>query len=265
MRKVILTAAICGETTKEQSPYVPYTPKEIAESAIEAGRAGASVAHLHARDEQGQTTFAASVYSDIVERIRSKSDIVINCTTGGDTFKEKIDVLSINPEIATLNCGSANLLKKVMINTPEELERTAREMRDRGIKPEIMIHSQGFVKNARELISRGLIGSPPLFNLFFASGGMDMNARNLVYLVDSLPEDSEWTATGSGDDAIPAALLALVTGGHARIGLEDCVYLGKGELAESNAQLIGKVVRLAEELNFEIASPDEAREILGII
>ena len=264
MRKVILTAAICGETTKEQCPHVPYTPREIAESAIDAGKAGASIAHLHARDEQGHPTFAASVYSDIVELIRSESDIVINCTTGGNTFEEKIDVLKINPEIATLNCGSANLQKKVMINNPEELEKTAREMRDREIKPEIMIHSQGFVKNARELISQGLIGDPPLFNIFFASGGMDMNPRNLFYLVDSLPEDSAWTATGSGDDAIPTAILALVTGGHARIGLEDCVYIGKNKPAESNAQLVSKVVRLAEELGLEIASPDEARKMLGI-
>ncbi len=264
MRKVILTAAISGETTKAESPHVPYTPREIAESAIEAGRAGASIAHLHARDENGRTTFAASVYSDIVERIRGESDIVINCTTGGNTFEEKIDVLKINPEIATLNCGSANLRKKVMINTPEELEKTAMEMQDRGIKPELMIHSQGFVKNARDLISRGHIGDKPLFNLFFASGGMEMNPRNLVYLIDSLPEGSAWTVTGSGDDAIPSAVLALVAGGHARIGLEDCVYIGRGVLAESNAQLVGKIVRLAEELDLEIATPDEARKMLGI-
>ncbi len=264
MRKVILTAAICGETLKEESPHVPYTPREIAESAIEAGKAGASIAHLHARDEEGRTTFAASVYFDIVERIRSESNIIINCTTGGNSFQEKIDVLKINPEIATLNCGSANLRKKVMINTPEELEKIAREMRDKGITPEIMIHSQSFVKNAKELISRGIIVHPPLFNIFFASGGMDMNSRNLVYLVDSLPEGSAWTATGSGDDAIPTAVLALVTGGHVRIGLEDCVYIRKGEPAESNAQLVSKVVRFAEELGLEMASPDEARKMLGI-
>jgi len=264
MRKVILTVAICGETTKEQNPNVPYTPKEIAESAIEAGNTGASIAHIHARDKQGHLMFAASVYSKILKQIRSESDIVINCTTGGNTFKEKIDVLKINPEIATLNCGSANLRKKVMINTPEEIEKTAREMHDRGIKPEIMIHSQGFVKNARELIYQGLIEIPPLFNIFFASGGMEMTTRNLVYLVDSLPEGSIWTATGSGDDAILTAVLALVTGGHARIGLEDCVYIGKNKLAESNAQLVSKVVKLAEELGLEIASPDEARKMLGI-
>jgi 3-keto-5-aminohexanoate cleavage enzyme len=151
-----------------------------------------------------------------------------------------------------------------MINTPEELDKTAREMRDRGIKPELMIHSQGFVKNAVELISRGIVGHPPLFNIFFASGGMEMNARNLVYLMDSLPEGSAWTATGSGDDAIPTALLALVSGGHARIGLEDCVFISEGKLAESNAQLVSKVIRLAGELNLEIASPDEARKMLGI-
>ena len=264
MRKVILTAAICGETTKEHNPYVPYSPKEIAESAIEAEKAGASIAHLHARNEQGSLTFAASVYSDIVERIKDESNIIINCTTSGNTYKEKIDVLKIKPEIATLNCGSANLRKKVMINNPEELEKTAREMLDKKIKPEIMIHSQGFIKNAKELIYQGLIEDPPLFNLFFASGGMDVNSRNLVYLMNNLPDGSVWTATGSGDDAIHTAVLALVTGGHARIGLEDCYYISKGNYAESNAQLIKKVVRLAEEMNFEIASPNEAREMLGI-
>jgi 3-keto-5-aminohexanoate cleavage enzyme len=264
MRKIILTAAISGDTTREDCQYIPYSPHEIAESAIEAGKAGASIAHLHARNEQGQITYNASVYSDIVNMIKKESDVVINCTTGGNTFQEKIDVLKIYPEIATLNCGSANLREKVMLNPPHELIDTAKEMRNRGIKPEIMIHSQGYVKNAIELISKGLIGNPPLFNIFFASGGMDMNLQNLVYLKNSLPEGSIWTATGYGDDAFNTAVLAMIGGGHSRIGLEDCFFLNKDEPAKSNAQLVSKVVRFAKELGYEIATPNEARIMLGI-
>jgi 3-keto-5-aminohexanoate cleavage enzyme len=260
----MLTAAISGDTSKEDCQYVPYSPYEIAESAIEAGRAGASIVHLHARNEQGQITYAAVVYSDIVEMIREESNVIINCTTGGDTFQEKIDVLKINPEIATLNCGSANLREKVMLNPPYELIETAKEMHERGVKPEIMIHSQGYVKNAVELISKELIDYPPLFNIFFASGGMDMNLQNLVYIRDSLPKGSIWTATGYGGDAFNTAVLAMIGGGHARIGLEDCFYLVKDEPATSNAQLVCKVVRLAKELGFEIATPDEARIMLGL-
>jgi 3-keto-5-aminohexanoate cleavage enzyme len=196
--------------------------------------------------------------------IRKKSDVIINCTTGGNTFQEKIDVLKIYPEIATLNCGSANLREKMMLNPPHELIETAKEMLERGVKPEIMIHSQGFVKNAIELISMGLVDHPPFFNIFFASGGINMNLQNLVYIRDSLPEGSIWSATGYGGDAFNTAVLAMIGGGHTRIGLEDCFYLAKDEPATSNAQLVSKVVRLAKELDLDIATPDEARIMLGI-
>ncbi|MHA2406798.1 MAG: 3-keto-5-aminohexanoate cleavage protein [Candidatus Ranarchaeia archaeon] len=264
MRKAIITVALCGETTRNQTPYVPYTPKEIANSAIEAASVGATIAHIHVRNEKGKPTNDASVYSKVVDIIKKKSDIIINCTTGGEEYKEKRQVLEINPEIATLNCGSANLRNKIMINSPLELEKMSQEMKERKIKPEVMIHSQGFIHNADSLIAQGLIDPPVYYNLFFASGGMSPNLRNLSYLIDSLPPGSQWTATGSGDDAFPVAVLSLLSGGNARIGLEDCIYLSRGKLAESNAQLVKKIVRIAKELEIESATTDEARKTLNI-
>jgi len=264
MRKAIITVALCGETNRNLSPFVPYTTEEIADSAIEAAAAGASIAHIHVRDEMGNPTFEASTYAKVVDKIKQKSDIIINCTTGGSEYWEKRQVLEINPEIATLNCGSANLRNKSMINSVSELEKMSQEMRDRKIKPEVMIHSQGFIHNAMILMDKGLIEPPVNFNLFFASGGMRPTLRNLTYLIESLPPASQWTATGGGCDAFPVAILSLLSGGNARIGLEDCVYLSHGKLAESNAQLVKKIVRIADELDIKIASPDEARKILKI-
>lgn len=264
-RKIIITVALCGETTRAQTPHVPYTPREIADSAIEAAKAGASIAHIHVRDPEGNSTNEAEVYAEVVRLIQKKSDIVINCTTGGEVYDEKRKVLGINPEFATLNCGSANLKDKLMINTASELEEMAGEMLERKIRPELMIHSQGFIENAKRLIDQELVQPPYLFNLFFASGGMAYSPRTLSYLIESLPEGSLWTATGSGVDAFPLAVFSMINGGTARIGLEDCIYLSDGVLAESNAQMVEKLVRMANELDFEIATPGETREKLRII
>lgn len=263
--KVIITVALCGETSRSQTPYVPYTPQEIADSAIKAARAGASIAHIHVRDLDGNPTNEDKVYAEVVQLIQKKSDIVINCTTGGELYDEKRKVLGINPEIATLNCGSANLKDKLMINTQSELEKMASEMLERKIRPEMMIHSQGFMENAKKLIEQKLVQPPYLFNLFFASGGMAPSPRTLSYLIESLPEDSLWTATGSGVDAFPMAVFSMINGGAARIGLEDRIYLSDGVLAQSNAQLVEKLVRIANELDLEIATPEETREKLRII
>jgi len=263
-RKVILTAALCGGTTRDQTPHVPYSPEEIADSAIAAGTAGAAICHIHVRDEQGQPTYEAPVYASVIRRIREKSDIIINCTTGGPVYDERRKVLGLNPEMATLNCGSTNLGDRVMLNSNVELEKMSREMLERHIKPEIMIHSQGFLQNAKRLMAKQLIAPPPFFNLFFASGGMAATAKNLLYLVEHLPSGARWVATGSGDDAYPTAVQSILNGGHARIGLEDCIHISRGQLAESNAQLVSKLVRIIHELDLDVATPTEARELLNI-
>ena len=263
-RKIIVTVALCGETSRELTPYVPYTPEEIADSAVEAAEAGAAIAHIHVRDEGGQPTYESKVYAAAVERIKERSDMIINCTTGGLVYEERRKVLGINPEMATLNCGSTNLGDQLMINSNPELEKMSKEMLERGIKPEVMIHSQGFVHNAKLLMLKGLIREPVFFNLFFASKGMDASAKNLLYLVESLPAGSLWTATGRGQDTFPLAVLSMLCGGHARIGLEDCVHVSEGRLARSNAELVGKLVRIARDLDLDVASPRQARTMLGI-
>jgi 3-keto-5-aminohexanoate cleavage enzyme len=261
-RKVIITVAICGGTTRKQTPHVPYSPEEIADSAIEARKAGAAISHIHVRDEKGKPTYEAAVYSSVIRRIREKSDIIINCTTGGPVYDERRKVLGVNPEMATLNCGSTNLGDRVMMNSNLELEKMSSEMLERKIKPEIMIHSQGFIQNAKMLMAKKLIEQPMFFNLFFASGGMEATSKNLLYLVEHLPLGSMWMATGHGVDAYPMAVQSILNGGHARIGLEDCIQLSNGQLAESNAQLVDKLVRIAHELDLEIATPKEARDML---
>ncbi len=263
-RKIIITVALCGGTTRDQTPHVPYSPEEIAASAIAAADAGAAICHIHVRDEQGQPTYDAPVYASVIRRIRAKSDLVINCTTGGPVYAERRKVLGLNPEMATLNCGSTNLGDRVMLNSNVELEQMAREMLERRIKPEIMIHSQGFLHNAQRLMAQQLIAPPPFFNLFFASGGMAATIKNLLYLVEHLPSSAQWVATGSGIDAYPVAVQSILNGGHARIGLEDCIHLSRGQLAESNAQLVRKLVRIIHELDLEVATPMDAREMLNI-
>jgi 3-keto-5-aminohexanoate cleavage enzyme len=263
-RKVIITVAICGGTTRKQTPHVPYTPEEISDSAIEAGKAGAAISHLHVRDEKGKPTYEAAVYSSVIKRIREKSDIIINCTTGGPVYDERRKVLRINPEMATLNCGSTNLGERVMMNSNLELKKMSTEMLERKIKPEIMIHSQGFIQNAKTLMTKRLLKQPMFFNLFFASGGMEATFKNMQYLVENLPLGSKWMATGYGEDAYPIAVQSILNGGHARIGLEDCIQLSRGQLAKSNAQLVGKLVRIVHELDLEIATPKEARDLLKI-
>jgi 3-keto-5-aminohexanoate cleavage enzyme len=262
--KIIITVALCGNTSRNESPYVPVTPKEIADSAIEAGRAGASIAHIHVRDPLGNPSSDSKIFAQVVERIQKNSDIVINCTTGGSSYEEKRGVLEINPEIATLNCGSVNLGSRLMMNTGSELEKMSIEMMDRGVKPEMMIHSQGFIENAKKLIDKDIIQPPYYYNLFFASGGMKPSLRTLSYMVDSLPRESIWTTTGSGYDSFSLAVLSMVCAGTARIGLEDCVMLPDGNLAKSNAQLVENLVRIACELGMQIATPEETRKILKI-
>jgi 3-keto-5-aminohexanoate cleavage enzyme len=264
-RKVIVTVALCGETPREQTPYVPYTPEEIADSAIEAADAGAAIAHIHVRDLKGKPTYEADVYASVLGRIRKRSDIIVNCTTGGPAYEERRKVLGINPEMATLNSGSTNLGDRLMINSNPELESMSKEMLDREIKPEIMIHSQGFIQSAKMLISRKLIERPAFFNLFFGSGVMEATPKNLVYLVENLPPGSIWSATGHGPEAFPTAILSILSGGHARIGLEDCMNLSKGQFAKRNAELVTKLVRMIHELDLEIATPNEARDMLKIV
>ena len=273
MEKLIITAAICGaEVTKDHNPNVPYTIKEIGEQAESAYNAGASIIHLHVREDDGTPTQRKERFQECIEEIRSKCpDVIILPTTGGAVGMSKEErlqpiYLEPPPEMATLDCGTMNFGKnEIFVNTEDMIKYFAKEMYQRNIKPEFECFDKGMVDTAIRLRDEGILKEPMHFNLVLGvRGGINATARDLLYLVESLPSNSTYTVTGIGRFEFPMATIAIVIGGHVRVGFEDNVYISKGKLAESNGQLVEKVVRISEELGRKIATPVEARKILNL-
>ncbi len=273
MEKLIITAAICGaEVTKDHNPNVPYTIKEIGEQAESAYNAGASIIHLHVREDDGTPTQRKERFQECIEEIRSKCpDVIILPTTGGAVGMSKEErlqpiYLEPPPEMATLDCGTMNFGKnEIFVNTEDMIKYFAKEMYQRNIKPEFECFDKGMVDTAIRLRDEGILKEPMHFNLVLGvRGGINATARDLLYLVESLPSNSTYTVTGIGRFEFPIATIAIVIGGHVRVGFEDNVYISKGKLAESNGQLVEKVVRISEELGRKIATPVEARKILNL-
>ncbi|AEX84919.1 hypothetical protein Marpi_0476 [Marinitoga piezophila KA3] len=269
MDKLIITVALTGaEVTKEQQPNLPVTPNEIAEAAYECYLAGASIAHVHARDEDGKPTQSYEVYKEIKEKIEAKCNMIFQPSTGGavyHTFEQRKQPLELNPEMATLSAGTTNFGEDVFMNTQEYMEKFAAEMKERGIKPEIEVFERGHIANALRLVKKGLLDMPIHFDFVMGvPGAIPGDIEDLVYLVSRIPQGSTWTVAGIGRYELPLAVHAILMGGHVRVGFEDNIYYKKGELAKSNAQLVERIVRLAKELGREVATPDEAREILNI-
>lgn len=269
MEKLIITAALTGgEVTRQQQPNLPITPQEIAEAAYACYQVGVSIVHVHARLADGTPTQDVAVYKEIKERIEEKCNVIVQPSTGGSighTFEERMQPLLLNPEMATFDAGTCNFGDGVFMNPPEFLETLAKEMLARKVKPEIEVFERGMIENALRLVRAGLLQEPLHFNLVLGvPGAMPGGIENLLYLVSSLPPGSTWTVAGIGRWQLPLAVHAITMGGHVRIGFEDNIYYHKGVLATSNAQLAERIVRIAKELGREIATPDEAREILGI-
>ncbi|MHA1197574.1 MAG: 3-keto-5-aminohexanoate cleavage protein [Promethearchaeota archaeon] len=273
MEKLIITAAICGaEVTKDHNPNVPYTIKEIGEQAESAYNAGASIIHLHVREDDGTPTQRKERFQDCIEEIRCRCpDVIILPTTGGAvgmSEKERLQPIYLEPppEMATLDCGTMNFGKsEIFVNTEEMIKYFAKEMYQRNIKPEFECFDKGMVDTAIRLRDEGILKEPMHFNLVLGvRGGINATVRDLLYLVESLPCNSTYTVTGIGKFEFPMATIAIVIGGHVRVGFEDNVYLSKGKLAESNGQLVEKIVRVSDELGRKIATPVEARKILNL-
>lgn len=269
MSKLIITVAPTGaETTKEQNPHLPVTPGEIAEHVHAAWRAGASIVHIHGRRLDGSPTQDATVYKEIIERIREKSDIIIQVSTGGAigmTRDERIAPVRLSPEMATLSAGTCNFGTDIFINTSSDMEFFAGIINEHGVVPEIEVFDAGMVANALVLMKKGLIPSKAHFDFVLGvPGAMPASAENLVYLSRAIPPGCTWSVAGIGRHELPMAALAVVMGGHVRVGFEDNLYYAKGVPAESNAQLVARVVRIAQELGREIATPQEARTLLGL-
>ncbi|KIL37027.1 3-keto-5-aminohexanoate cleavage protein [Cohnella kolymensis] len=271
MQKLILTAAISGaEVTKELNPAIPYTIAEMVKEAKSSYDAGASIIHLHVRWDDGTPTQDRERYRQTIEAIKQECpDVIILPSTGGAvgmSAEERLQPLDLQPEMATLDCGTCNFGgDDVFENTETMIEAFASKMIQTGVKPECECFDKGMVDMAIRKANKGLIQKPMHFNLVLGvNGGIAATARDLTFLVDSLPEGSTWCVTGIGRSEFPMAAIAITMGGHVRVGFEDNVYLQKGKLAASNGELVAKVVELAKLLGREIATPSEARAILGI-
>lgn len=270
MEKLIITVATTGDfATKEHTPYLPTTPKEIAESIYESWKAGAAIAHIHVRDDEGIPTLDPAKYIEVVKRLEEMNcDIIINFTTAGGELKDvtkRFPIVELQPEIASYDAGSFNIGPNVFIHTPAMLEQLAEKMLENNVKPEIEVFDVGMIHNALRVAKKGLI-KPPFFFQFVlgAQGGIPATPENLMFMKNNIPEGSIWSAIGASKDQLMINTMTILLGGHVRVGMEDAVYYRKGELATSNAQFVKRIVELAKTLGREVATPDEAREIIGL-
>ena len=271
MEKLIIAAAICGaEVTKEQNPAVPYTIEEIAREAKSAYDQGASVIHLHVREDDGSPTQGSKRFQEAVDAIyKVCPDVIIQPSTGGAvgmTDLERLDSTNIVPvpEFATLDCGTVNFGgDEIFINTDNTIMNFAKIMQEKGIKPELECFDKGMIDIALKVDKKGLLDHPLHFD-FVLGVQMSATARDLAFCVDSIPPGSTWTGCGIGRYEFDIAAISIVMGGHVRVGFEDNLFLEKGVLAKSNGELVEKVVKIAKILGRPIATPDEAREILSI-
>lgn len=273
--KRIISAALTGNWgSKTDNPALPMTPEEIAESAYEAYCEGASIVHLHMRDDEMLPTMNVERFRRCIDLIRQRCDLVINITSSGDHTFSSIGPYEVRcapfrelkPEMGSYDCGTMNWMHTTVFeNHPKFLEMLGSVMIEAGVKPEIEIFDMGMLSTAKYYIKRGLILQPAHFQFVLGCpGGMEATVENLAYLHRQLPEGSTWSATGIGKGHIPIMLTTLALGGHLRVGLEDNIFYEKGVLAKSNAQLVARARRIMESVNLEPATPDEARAILGL-
>lgn len=271
MDKLIITACICGaEVTKEHNPAVPYTVAEIAEEAYRAREAGAALIHLHVREDDGTPTQSAARFKACMDAIYARCpDVIIQPSTGGAvgmTNDERLQPITLNPEMATLDCGTCNFGgDDVFVNTENMIIDFAEKINARGIKPELEVFDKGMIDMALRLHKKGYIKAPMHFDFVMGvNGGISGEPRDLVFMRESIPAGATFTTAGVGRFEFPMVTLSMLMGGHARVGFEDNIYLSKGVLAKSNGELVEKCVRIARELGREIADPNEARAILGL-
>ncbi|RJR30602.1 MAG: 3-keto-5-aminohexanoate cleavage protein [Desulfobacteraceae bacterium] len=275
MRKVMITAALTGGFHgKETHPGLPEQPDEIAQAALECYEAGASIAHIHARDKKGKASPDVEIYREIKKRIRDACDIVLSFTTGGGpnlTPEERIQSAFADPEICSLNMGTMVRTRwgegSIFLNTRSQIEQWARILKERGIKPELEVYGHSMMVDVENLIQLDLLDPPYFVNIVLGmthQGAMQANEKNLLSLIEYLPPNSVFNVTAMGRMQLPLTTLGVLTGGNPRVGLEDNIYYHKGVLAESNAQLVARAARMIRELDMEVATPKEAREILRL-
>lgn len=269
MDKLIITVAPTGNVpTIDKAPHLPLSPAGIAEDIFSCWQAGASIAHIHARDEDGKPTADPEIFSEIAEEVKAKCDIIIQFSTGaraGKDVSERGACIDHQPEMASLTTGSSNFADSVNYNPPELIKELALRMKKRGVKPEIEVFDLSALEYAKYLIGKGILETPLHINLVLGvPGSLAGTPRNLFFLLENLPDASTWSVTSIGRSHAQLSALAIVLGGHVRTGLEDVIELEKGQPI-SNLQLVNRLVNIARAYGREIATPAEARKILQII
>lgn len=276
MRKIIITAAVVGSNpTKTTNPAVPYTPAEIAQAAIDSYHAGAAIAHIHVRDpETGAPSSKLELFREVLERIRAETDMLVNLTTSGlnitgeedNVIVKRLEPVTLRPDLASLDIGSLNFGARVFQNSPKFGETAAKMMREYRVKPEVEVFDVGHIDQANDMVARGLLDAPPWYQLCMGiRWGIPATLENLIFMLRKLPANAEWSVLGVGRHQLPMITAAILLGGHIRVGFEDNVYLRKGVLAESNAQMVAHAATLIRHLHYEVANPQDARNILGIV
>ena len=287
--KIIITCAVTGNLTKpEQTPYLPITPEQIADACLGAAEAGAAIAHIHVRDPaSGAPSMEIELYEDVVARIRKKNtQLILNITTGpGGRFVPSYDeprvaaagttlmnpekrvahIERLKPDICTLDLNTMNSGGQVVINTPANVRRMAKVIRACGVKPEIELFDSGDIAMMHDLLKDGTLSGPQLTSFVMGvSYGFQPSPETVLYARNLLPVDAQFTAIGIGRSMFTMVAQSYLAGGHARVGLEDGVYLERGVLAESNALMVEKARRILQDLGAQIATPQQARVQLGL-
>jgi uncharacterized protein (DUF849 family) len=289
MNKTILTCAVTGNLTKpEMTPYLPITPKQIADACLGAADAGAAVAHIHVRyPETGKPSMELDHYAEVMHLIKAQNkELIINLTTGpggryvptesdpkvfatGTTLcgplKRVEHVAALKPEICSLDLNTMNSGADVVMNTPSNVRKMAKVIREAGVMPELEIFDSGDLNLAKDLIADGTVDGPGLYT--FVMGvkyGLNTDPATLLYMRDQLPSGALWAAFGISRAEFPIVAQAWLLGGHIRVGMEDNIYLEKGVLCESNAQLVNRAKRIISDLGGQLASSNEARQMLGL-
>jgi len=275
LSKLIITAALTGGFHgRDANPNLPEQPDEIAQAAYDCWQAGAAIVHLHARDKSGKVTCDPQIYAEIVAKVRARCDVITQVSTGGGpglTPEERSKAIEVDADMASLNMGTMVRTRwgegSIGFNMRSQIESYAKAMLDKSIKPEMEVYSHSMIVDVNNLIEKNLVKEPYYIDFVLGmtnQGALPGEPKHLLSLIEYLPEGAIFNVSGVGPAQLPLTTLAMLLGGHSRVGLEDNIYYTKGILAKSNAQLVERTARIARELGREPASPGEARQILQL-
>ena len=266
---LIITCAVTGaELTKKDYAKLPVTPSQIAGSARDAVKAGASIIHLHVRDEKGKPTQRVDVFQEVTEKIREQCDCIIQYSTGGaigTPVDQRCAPLKLRPDMASLSLGTMNFGEDIFENSESTIIKIAKALKRNKVMPEFEIFDVGMLDTMERLLKKGLIPKRHHINFVLGvPGGLSGGPENLIFLKERLSPEQTWSASGIGRFQLPLTAHAIGMGGHVRVGLEDNIYYKKGVPAKSNAQFVKRLVRIANELERQVATVKQARYVLGI-